>query len=242
MAKRPKNKAALVTGGAKRLGAAMAVKLAELGYDIALHYHRSRKAAESIRRAVEKKGGACRLFPADLADQEGAGNLIAQVFKIFPGLNLLVNNASVYKPNTAFKEDLRLYDETLDLNLKAPCLLTGQFARICQKGDVINMLDARVSQNQTASLYYLLSKKALKEFTQMAALALAPAVRVNAIAPGAILPPEGKGELYMKALAKTIPQKETQNPDQVLRALVFLLENPCYTGQILYVDGGTHLI
>jgi NAD(P)-dependent dehydrogenase (short-subunit alcohol dehydrogenase family) len=242
MAKRPKNKAALVTGGAQRLGAAMAVKLAELGYDIALHYHRSRKAAEILQRAIEHNGGTCRLFPADLADQEGVGNLIAQVFKIFPGLNLLVNNASVYKPNTAFKEDLQLYDETMDLNLKAPCLLTGQFARICQKGDVINMLDARVSQNQTASLYYLLSKKALKEFTQMAALALAPAVRVNAIAPGAILPPEGKGELYMKALAKIIPQKETQNPDQVLRALVFLLENPCYTGQILYVDGGTHLI
>ncbi|MFA5260446.1 MAG: SDR family NAD(P)-dependent oxidoreductase, partial [Candidatus Omnitrophota bacterium] len=95
MAQRPKNKAALITGGAQRLGAAMARKLAGLGYDIALHYNRSRRPAEILQRAIEHNGGACRLFPADLADQEGAGNLIAQVFKVFPGLNLLVNNASV---------------------------------------------------------------------------------------------------------------------------------------------------
>ncbi|MFA5261613.1 MAG: SDR family oxidoreductase, partial [Candidatus Omnitrophota bacterium] len=187
-------------------------------------------------------GGACRLFPADLADQEGAGNLIAQVFKVFPGLNLLVNNASVYKPNTVLNADSGLFNLTMAINLKAPCLLTSQFARICKHGDIINMLDARVSRNQTHSLYYLLSKKALKEFTQMSALALAPRIRVNAIAPGAILPPEGKGELYMKTLAKTVPMKGTGEVHQVLQALVFLLENRCYSGQILYIDGGMHLI
>ncbi|HQO58783.1 MAG TPA: SDR family oxidoreductase [Candidatus Omnitrophota bacterium] len=242
MAQSPKNKAALITGGAQRLGAAMAVQLAQMGYDIALHYNRSRKQAEITQRAVERTGAACRLFPADLGNAKAAERLIGQAAKTFPGLNLLVNNASVYQHNTITKADSGLYDTIMAVNLKAPCLLTSHFARICKKGDVINMLDARVTRNRTPSLYYLLSKKALKEFTQMAALAMAPDVRVNAIAPGAILPPKGKGEAYMKSLAQTIPQKETQNPDQVLRALVFLLENPCYTGQILYVDGGTHLI
>ena len=242
MAQRPKKNAALITGGARRIGAAIALKLADRGYDIALHYNHSRTAAEAVQLTIEQKGGRCQLFPADLADQADTEGLLSRVTKIFPWLNLLVNNASLYKPNTISNATSGLFDLLMAINLKAPCLLTNQFARICKKGHIINMLDTHITRNQTNYLYYILSKKALKDLTHMTALALAPRIRVNAIAPGAILPPEGKGEQYLKALAKTVPMKETGSVDQVLRALVFLLENRCYTGQILNIDGGMHLV
>ena len=242
MVKRPNKNAALITGGAQRLGAAMALKLAERGYDIALHYNRSRQAAEKLQQTILRTGVECRLFSADLSNPDDTSGLISGVIKIFPRLTVLINNASLYKPNTILTADGGIYDELLSINLKAPCLLTAQFAKICKKGHIINMLDTHITRNQTANLYYLLAKKALREWTQMTALALAPRIRVNAIAPGPILPPPGKGAQYLKALAKTVPLKEAGTVEHILQALVFLLENRCYSGQILYADAGMHLV
>ncbi len=236
-----KRKAALITGAAKRIGAAIALDLARQGYDIALHYHTSVQAAQRTQKKIQREGGTCRVFTADLSDNRQMTQLIPQVKKYFPRLCLLVNNASIYKSNRISDIDTDLYDLVMDTNLKAPCILTSLFGRHCRKGQVINMLDTHITRNKTGYFYYLLSKKALKEFTQMAALALAPGICVNAVAPGAIIPPASKNQNDLKKLVPSIPLKKTGKTDDILKAVRYLTKNTFYSGQILYIDGGVHL-
>jgi len=236
------NKAALITGGAKRIGQAIALDLAHLGYDIALHYHTSQKEAQVTVNTIREIGMACELFHCDLSKEEQTLKLIGQVKKKFPNLEVLVNSASVFEKSKLTIKDLKLLDYHFAIHLKAPFILTCEFARLCNQGQIINILDTNVAKNKTSHIAYLLSKKSLEDLTKLSAIELAPNIRVNAIAPGLILPPGGQTTAYLDRLATQIPLEQKGDVLNITQTLRFLIENKFITGQVIYTDGGENLI
>ncbi|MFA5060189.1 MAG: SDR family oxidoreductase [Candidatus Omnitrophota bacterium] len=234
--------AALITGGAKRIGQAISLSLAQLGFDIALHYNRSRKEAENTASQIRKTGVHCEIFKADLENGRETLALIAKVSRRFPKLSLLVNSASIFKKSKLTTDNLKLFNMHFSINFKAPYILSCDFAKICKSGQIINILDTHITTSKTTYPAYLLSKKLLGEFTSLAALQFAPKIRVNAIAPGLILAPAAKDETYLKRLAQNIPLKKRGNPTNITHAIQFLLENGYVSGQTIFIDGGEHLL
>ena len=233
---------ALVTGAAKRLGRQVALLLAKEGYQIALHYHRSKLEAMSTAQAIYKTGVRCELFSCDLADEAQTLKLVPQVFKAFPNLNVLVNSASIFIPNRFGAADLTLFKTHWDINFKAPYILTCEFARLVKRGQVINFIDANVVKHKTDYADYLMAKKALLEFTKMAAVQWGPRIRVNGISPGMILAPVNNQQDDRIKRAHQIPLQRTGRPAHILQSVQFLLENDYLTGQIIANDGGEGLI
>jgi NAD(P)-dependent dehydrogenase (short-subunit alcohol dehydrogenase family) len=164
------------------------------------------------------------------------------VFKAFPNLNVLINSASVFIPNQFGAVDLTLFKTHWDINFKAPYILTSEFARLVKSGQVINFVDANVVKYKTKYADYLMTKKALLEFTKMAAVQWGPRIRVNGISPGMILAPvNGQPDDRIKR-AHRIPLQRAGNTRNILQSVQFLLENDYLTGQIIANDGGENLI
>ena len=233
---------ALVTGAAKRLGRAVALHLADHGYSIALHYHSSKAEAMKTAALLYKKGVRCELFACDLADSKETGRLLGQVHKAFPDLNLLVNSASIFIPNTFGAQDMSFFEAHWNINFKAPYILSCEFARLVKKGQIINFIDTNVVKNTTRYADYLLTKKALAEFTKMAAASWGKDIRVNGISPGMILAPVNSQKDDRDKRALRIPLKSVGNPQYILDTIDFLLKNTYITGQIIAVDGGEGLV
>ncbi len=239
----PKNKpTALVTGGAKRIGREIALYLAGQGYNIALHYNNSKAEAMNTAQAIYKMGVRCELFACDLADEAQVIKLMPSVYKAFPNISLLVNSASIFVPNSLGAQDLSLYKAHWDINFKAPYILSCEFARLVKKGQIINLIDTNVGRHRSRYADYLLTKKALYEFTQMAAVQFGPKIRVNGISPGMILPPVNNQPDDRTKRAQSIPLKRVGNPKYIAQTVQFLLENDYITGQIIANDGGEQLI
>lgn len=235
------NKAAIVTGGGKRLGQAMALALADMGYDIAVHYNGSLRDARDTAAEIKAKGRKCEIFRADLSLTKSINALIKNVFRAFPCCSLLVNNASVFEDTEFMDVTEKSFDMEFTLNFKAPFFLSREFSRQKSAEVIVNMLDTRVSRTETGHFVYNLTKRALRDFTLMAAKALGPRIRVNGICPGPILPPPGKDLKYLKRISKNIPLGYAGSPDHVITALKYILENEYVTGECLFVDGGQHL-
>lgn len=237
-----KKETALVTGGAHRIGKAIALTLAGLGYHIALHYHGSKKDALKTAAQIRRTGTPCELFCTDLSNEHGAKELIPAILAKMPPLTLLINSASIFEPSELVSLDLDNWDRHFAIHLKAPYILTSTFAARCKRGQIINILDSHVTKNKTAYFAYLLSKKSLYELTKLSAVALAPQIRVNAIAPGLILPPTGKNSAYLNRLAKHVPLKRKGEVSQITQSVKFLIENNYLTGEVIFNDGGEHLL
>ncbi|MBF0503790.1 MAG: SDR family oxidoreductase [Candidatus Omnitrophica bacterium] len=233
---------ALVTGGAKRLGRQVALHLAKQGYHIALHYHHSKADAMATAACIYKKRMRCELFCCDLADEAQVLKLIPEVVQSFPNLNVLVNSASIFMPNRFDDRDLTLFNTHWNINFKAPYILTCAFARLVKHGQVINFIDANVVKNKTCYSDYLMTKKALKEFTKMAAVQWGPHIRVNGVAPGMILAPVNNQPDDRLKRSRQIPLQKIGNPCNILQSIQFLIENDYMTGQIITNDGGESLI
>ena len=233
--------AALVTGGARRIGRAVCLALAGMGYDIALHCNRSGVEAEKTADQVRSLGAKCEIFHADLSRREETLALAGQVKKAFPRLSVLVNNASIFRRGPIRETTDSFLDEHLEVNFIAPFLLTRDFAACTEKGMVINLLDTRIAAAGSVYAAYSLSKKLLAEFTRMAALEFAPSIRVNGVAPGLILEPEGEGPEYLERLARKTPLGRPGSVEAVTGAVRWLVENDFVTGQVLFVDGGEGL-
>ena len=233
--------AALVTGGARRIGAAISLALARNGYDVALHYLNSVEAAERVADEIEGLGRRCRLFRCDLNDRRETANLVARVREHHSGLDVLVNNASLFERGTLADTGQDLLERHFNINFKAPFFLSQAFADGCARGHIINILDTRVSRSDPHHAAYTLSKKALLELTRMAARELGPAIRVNGVSPGMILPPPGGVADELERRSAGLPLKRIGDTDNVVAAVLFLLDNPFVTGECIYVDGGEHL-
>ncbi len=237
-----KNKGtALVTGGAKRLGHAAALHLAGQGYNIALHYNTSKPEAIKTAQTLHKMGVRCELFDCDLGDEGGVSKLVPDVKKAMPDLNLLINSASIFIPNTFGDQDLKLFKAHWDINFKAPYILSCAFSRLVKKGQIINFIDTHVSKYTSGHEDYLMTKKALGEFTKMSAASWGPHIRVNGISPGMVLPPVNRQD-DRKARVGKVPLKMLGSPRYIVQALQYLIDNEYVTGQIIAVDGGEQLI
>ena len=221
----------------------MAEHLAEKGWNIAIHFNTSEKPAADLVKELSLKFNLqkFRSFKANLSDIEEVVGLIPRVVNDFGEIHLLVNNASVFDSSYLKESSPELYDEQMNVNLKAPFFLMRDFAIQCQKGNIINFVDTRITSNKSNFAAYSLSKKGLWDITQMAALELAPEIRVNAIAPGVTLPPEDKDENYLLNLAQKIPMKKPGGLDPILKSVDYILENNHLTGQLLFADGGENL-
>ena len=230
--------AALVTGGAVRLGRAIAVSLAEAGYDIALHYNTSEAEAHAAAVEIRDRGVSCELFRCDLGDTAGLERLIANARATFGNLDVLINSASTYESGTISETTEELLDRMWAVNYKAPFFLMKAFRERVEDGSIVNVLDNKIAFNQYHYAAYLASKKALAELTKMAALEFAPRIRVNAVAPGVILPAAIRTPEYLQWRRLGIPVSEAGHPRHVCEAIRYLLTNRFLTGQILFVDGG----
>lgn len=234
---------ALITGGSDRIGKAVAIHLAKQGYHLVLHYNSAKEKAENLQMHIES---TYKVKVELLQNNFLKENDFDRIFEDFKKKNItievLVNCASDFIPSSFNERGSELFDKEMTINLKIPYLLTKAFARVFGKGNIINFVDTKVAKNKTVHLDYILSKKLLKDFTKISAVELAPNIRVNAIAPGLILPPEGKDESYLLNLAKDIPLKTIGNLDEILKAFQFILDSYFFTGQILYIDGGEHLV
>jgi pteridine reductase len=233
---------ALVTGAAHRLGKAFALTLAHCSYAILLHYHASREKAEQTAAEIEAIGVPVHLAHADLADPAGIESLFAFVDSLPHKLSVLVNSAAVMQ-----KKDLRTltvddWNATFDLNLRAPFLL-GQAAakRMTAGGLIVGVSDIGADKLWTGYPAYVISKSALDTLTRLMAKTYAPAIRVNAIAPGLVLPPENVTPEEWEKLVQRLPLKRPALADEVASALEFLIQNESVTGQTLVVDGGYSL-
>lgn len=237
-----RGKTALITGAAKRLGRAIAIALAEEGASIVVHYRGSREEAEALCGELRARGVEAWSLQADLGQSEECEGLIARTLEAAGALDVLVNSASIFLPGTL--KEMRLEDlaRHMQVNAWAPLALSREFARRVGKGKIVNLLDTRISGYDWGHVAYTLSKQALWTLTRMMAVELAPAITVNAVAPGLILPPPGKDEAYLEALAGTVPLKRHGAANDVAEAVVYLLRSEFVTGQVLYVDGGRHLM
>lgn len=235
-------KTALITGAAVRLGRAIALSLAREGVNVVVHYRRSGAEAEALLAELRTLGVQAWGVTADFAVRAEYESLLDRVRALAGEIDLLVNNASIFPADTL--EDLTLDDLVLNLQVNAwvPFYLTRALAQRGGPRQVVNLLDARLEGDDPAHLSYILSKHLLAQLTRRCALAFAPEVRVNAVAPGLILPPPGKDESYLDSLASTVPLQRHGDEWDVAAAVLYLLQSTFLTGQIIYLDGGRHLV
>ena len=245
---------ALITGAGQRLGRAMALALAEHGFDIAVHYMTSADAAEEVAEAVRVLGRQATTLHADLLDEAATTALLPAAAKALGGpITVLINNASIFEHDTIETATRQSWDRHIGSNLRAPFVLTQALAAQAPapttdenaepraEALVVNMLDQRVRKLTPEFMTYTIAKMGLWAFTQTAAQGLAPCVRVNAIAPGPTLQGTRQStDHFVRQRAGTVLRRGA-NPGDIIGALLYFLHAPAVTGQLLCVDGGQHL-
>jgi NAD(P)-dependent dehydrogenase (short-subunit alcohol dehydrogenase family) len=237
-------RAALVTGGARRLGRAIALALARQGFDVAVHYGGSAEAAEDTKRRIEALGRRAVVLQADLADEAAVERLLPEAVAALGPVGVLVNNASRFERDEWDDATRESWDHHMEANLRAPFVLIQAFGRAlpaAAEGVVVNMLDQRVWSLTQHFVSYTLSKAGLWALTQTMALALAPRIRVNAIGPGPALPSPRQSDAAFARQSASVPLGHGTDPEEVGRAVVAILGLPAMTGQMIALDGGQHM-
>jgi NAD(P)-dependent dehydrogenase (short-subunit alcohol dehydrogenase family) len=240
----PVPRAALVTGGARRIGRALVLALAEAGYAVAIHHHQSRKEAEALAAGIVRTGGKAVALRADLADEAAVAELLPRAAAALGPIGCLVNNASIFENDTVATTTRDSWDRHLAANLRAPFVLMQSFERHLPAeagGVIVNLLDERVWNLTPYFISYTLSKSGLWNLTQTMALALAPRIRVNGIGPGPTLPSPRQSPRQFLDRCRKMPLRRGTSPDEIAAALRFILAAPAMTGQMIALDGGEHL-
>ena len=237
-------KIALVTGAAKRIGAAISLDLAAHGWAVAVHYNTSGDEARELVGDITEDGGRAVAVQADLMREEDAAGLLSQAARELGPVSCLVNNASIFEkdtPETATKDS---WDAHMQVNLRAPFVLTQAFAAGLPEdleGNVINMIDQRVWNLTPSFTSYTVSKAGLWALTRSLALALAPNIRVNAIGPGPTLPSARQTDEDFILQWTSLPLGRNVMPEEICDAVRFIIDAPAMTGQMIALDGGQHL-
>jgi len=232
---------ALVTGAGKRVGRAIATALAENGANVVVHYNRSAAEAENLAAELGALGVKAWTVPADLADETQAAGLVPRAIELAGGLDILINNASVFPHTRMAEASWESLEENLRVNAWAPLVLSRVFAQSGSSGHIVNLLDSKITGHSSTHVTYLLSKQMLAFLTSQLAVSLAPGIAVNAVAPGLILPPDGSPDTYGQKLLPTVPMRRMGSPEDVAEAVVYLVSSRFITGQVIFVDGGWHL-
>lgn len=236
-------KTVLVTGGARRIGRAISLAIAEAGGNVIVHHNHSPAAAEETRQEILHMGREAWVFQADLEDPAQADSLMDAAARVAT-LDGLVNNAAIFSSGDAMSTTLETWQQHLAVNLTAPFLLSQAFARNLKDssdGRILNILDWRALRPGADHFAYTISKAALAAMTQSLAITLAPRIQVNGLAFGAILPPADGGSTG--GIMASIPAGRWADLREVVQSVVFLLSGPSYiTGEIVHLDGGRHLV
>ena len=234
------NPVSLVTGGGIRVGRAIALGLADAGYDLVVSYNRSGKGAEEVALAARQRGRRALAVQADLSRESGAVRLAAAAREEYGRLDLLVNSASNFVANDLLRVTAHEWDAVMAVNLRAPFLLVRETADLLRaaRGSVVNIVDLSALRPWTSHPHHSVAKAALLHLTRVMALRLAPEVRANAIAPGDVLPPEHWTEDQVAAARDTVPLNRTGSPDDVVAAVRFLARADYVSGEVIVVDGG----
>jgi hypothetical protein len=237
---------ALITGAGQRLGRAVALELAGAGWGVVVHYRSSAAEAEAVVSEARERGGAAVTIGADLGDaRERHGLVSAAIARAQAPLTALVNCAAIFEHDTIDTLDEALLQRQIALNAYTPALLARDFAAALPeeaRGCVINFLDFKLANPYPDHFSYTMSKYALAGATELLARALAPRVRVNAIAPGYVLPAPGQAEADYQRLHADTPLQMGPTPEHIAHAARFLIENEAVTGQTVYVDAGRRFV
>ncbi len=235
--------AALVTGGGKRIGRAIALELARAGFDVVIHYRASEEAAEAVADEVRALGGRAATVKADLAVEAQVRTLVPAAVEAIGGpLAVLVNNASVFEDDRVGSLGRESWDAHIETNLRAPIVLAEAFAGQAPDGSaIVNLLDQRVLKPDPRFFSYALSRNGLWWATRTLAQALAPRIRVNGVGPGPTLPSVHQSAADFEAEARATPLQRAGSPEAVAAAVRWLVDAELVTGQMIAVDGGQHL-
>lgn len=219
----------MVTGGAVRIGRAITAALQSAGAEVVVHYRNSKAEAEALSPFT---------VYADLQSVEDCSRLVEKAGR----LDILVNNASIFTKQPLADATPESVRREFNINLFAPMELTRSFAAQAERGAIVNLLDRRIRCNDVSCVPYSISKKGLEALTQLSAVEYAPNIRVNAVAPGPVLPPPGSSAGSARELAGNVPLRDLPAPNDIAEAVLFLLQAESITGQVVYVDGGQHLL
>ncbi|HWR66146.1 MAG TPA: SDR family oxidoreductase [Bellilinea sp.] len=239
-----RNELALVTGGAIRLGREIALGLAQEGYGIALHYRSSAVKAKQTAQQIASYGVPCTLIQADLRDPAQITLVFDQISRLELPFRVLVNSASAMPRGNLQDLSVAEWDDTLNLNLRAPWLCAQAAARLMEAdgGVIINLSDTGARKTWTGFPAYTISKAGLEVLTRLLARTLSPKIRVNAVAPGLILPSDQTDSADWKKLVAKLPVQQPGSPQDAVQAVLFLIHHRYITGETLIVDGGYHLV
>jgi NAD(P)-dependent dehydrogenase (short-subunit alcohol dehydrogenase family) len=238
-------KVALVTGAAKRLGRSLALALAERGAEVAVHYHTSEREAQELLAQLKRIGGKPIAVRGDLSRAADVARIVEATMQAFGRIEVLVNSAAIFYRTPFATLTEADWDRVLGVNLKGPFLLSRRVGEIMLRqgrGKILNLADIGGMRAWAEFLPYSVSKAGLIALTQGLAKALAPAVQVNAIAPGTVLLPEETPSEERERAIRRIPLARLGSPEDVVRAAVYLLESDFVTGEVLTVDGGQRLL
>jgi pteridine reductase len=236
---------ALVTGAGIRLGKAIATALAEHGCDVVIHCHSSGKEARALARTLQQRGRRTMVLKADLSRPDEAKKLASAAEKAFGRIDILVNSAAIFWPTPPEGLTTAELDTFLNVNLKSPFVLASELGRRMQRrghGNIINISCVSAFKAWRTHLPYSISKAGINSLTVGLAKILGPEVRVNAIAPGTVLPPKGMPRRQLEKIRDSLPLKKIGSPDDVVKAVLYLCTADFVTGQILCVDGGRSIV
>lgn len=234
-------KVALVTGSAQRIGKYIIERLANEGWEIALHYNLAENEAYELANKLLEITNVM-IFKADLTKLDEADRLFNSVVEKLGNVSLLINNASIYKNDNLDNLNVTDLQQCLNIHLNSPLLLSKAMGKQNVEANIINILDTEVTENMKKFFSYSLAKKNLLNLTQMLAVNLAPNIKVNAIAPGPTLFKEGQNKQVFDSLIEESPLKQQLSLDELYNTIDFLIKSKSITGQVIFLDGGKHLI
>ena len=233
----------IITGGATRIGAAIAKSLADYESIITIHYNRSKGNALKLKKELENLGSEVYLLKADLNNLNQTQALLKLAYKKMKGLNCLINNASLFENDSLYNFTDKSFIKHLNINLKAPAILIQNFKKLLKNsdGNIINIIDQRVEKLTPYFFSYTLSKSSLVTLTKTAAMKLAPNIRVNGISPGPTLKNSRQSETHFKKQWKSVILKKKVKLKNVCEGVKFLIKNDNITGEIINIDSGQRL-
>ena len=233
----------IITGGATRIGAAIANSLANYENEITIHYNKSKNNALKLKKKLENLGGKIHLIKADLNNFNQTQGLLKLAYKKMKGMDCLINNASLFENDNLKNFTEKSFMKHQNINLKAPAILIQNFKKLLKKseGNIINIIDQRVEKLTPFFFSYTLSKSSLATLTKTAAMHLAPNIRVNGISPGPTLKNSRQSQSHFKKQWKSILLKKKVELKSICDGVKFLIENENITGEIINIDSGQRL-
>ena len=233
----------IITGGATRIGAAIAKKLSGNKVEIVIHFNKSRTKAIVLKKELEKNGTKIHLVKGNLNKKEDLRKLIKSSKKYLKYFDCLINNASMFENDKLENFSSESWDKHLNINLKAPALLTREFAKNVKgkNNNVINIIDQRVFKLTPFFFSYTLSKTGLYTLTKTSAMSLAPKIRVNGIAPGPTIKNKRQSKIHFKKQFLATPLKQQVNVNEIANAVDFFIKTSSITGQVISIDSGQSL-